>query len=493
MPRETPPVHNLALTILLEVTGRTAKELAEAAGCAPSTISALQRGETEMDRARLDGIAQLMKIESGLVERAVFAATVVHPGDAAPRTPVDPSPAQRQSLAKAAAMAGREEYELVYDQLLREVWEENAERARAEGRELATQLRRYSAADQGVLIAGAPDYQHWGLAVALCEASEAENPRDPERALRLAELAHLVSQHVPGTDAWRSRLSGYCLGHAAHTHKAKGKDFAAADALYSRSRAAWKAGEDEAGLLSQARLLDKEASFRRGQNALDQAVRLHEEALAAAWPGESMFILLNKAVTLAGKGDYAGSMAALDQAEPEIDGEKEPRYMFALWFNRASNLVRLGKAKEALHLISQAQFLADRLRNDLDLIKTRWLEGNALAALGQGAAAATALGEVRSALALKDLPFTQAQVSLDLALIHLGAGRHEAVQRLAVEMLTTFQALKVERDTLAALILFKEASEKGAVTEVLVRRLKEYLMKVTGSPELKFDPAVGTA
>jgi transcriptional regulator with XRE-family HTH domain len=361
MSRESPPVLGLALTNLLEAYGWKAKELADAAGVAPSTISAYQNGDSKLTHERLEGLAALMDLGSPEVERAVFAATVVHPDPPAPRTPVDPTPEQRRRMAKAAAMAGREAQEIVYEKVLHEVWEENAALALAQGRELAAQLKTWSEADRRALVEEAPDYQHWGLAVCLCDDSTRAAADDSNEALKLAELALLVARQVPGTDAWRSRLAGYCTGFIASAQKVA-NELQKSDQTFGRTWNLWSSREDEAGLLSKTRLLDREASLRRAEGHFTYALKLHEEALAAAQPDDKGNIFLSKSVTLGEMGDYEGSIQALEQAEQEIDGERQPRLLFGVRFNRAANLIRLGKAREAVPIIAQVRELAERLR-----------------------------------------------------------------------------------------------------------------------------------
>jgi tetratricopeptide (TPR) repeat protein len=483
MQRETPPVLGLALSILLEAHGWKAKDLADAAGLASSTISAYLTGG--LSRERLEWLATRMELGAPEVERAVFAATVAL-GAPAFRTPVDPTPEQRRSLAKAAAMAGRETFEIVYEKELREVWEENAALALAEGRELANRLKTWSEADRRILVEEAPDYQHWGLAICLCGDSEAAAAHDPAEAMRLAELAVFVAEHVPGSAAWRSRIEGYCTGFIANALKV-GNELRQADATFGQAWRSWDAGEDEAGLLSKALVLDLEASLRAAQGLFDKALGLHEEALALARPGEAGYILLNKSVTLGEKADFEGSIQVLEQAENEIDGERQPRLLFGARYNRAANLVRLGRAEEAVPIVAQVRELAEGLRNDLDLVRVLWLEGNTLAGLGRRDEAVAALEQVSRDLADRELPFDHALSSLDLALIYQKEGRLEEVQRLAVEMLKIFRALEVHREATAALILFRDATARGAVTEELVRRLQDYLAKARTNPELRFE------
>jgi hypothetical protein len=124
---------------------------------------------------------------------------------------------------------------------------------------LLERLRRYPETRQRLLVEGGRAYRDWLVCHRACLASEQAAADDPGEALKLAELALFVARHVPGTDAWRSRLEGYCGGLLANAQKA-GNDLRQADATLARAWSSWREGEDEAGLLSEARLLDLKAS-----------------------------------------------------------------------------------------------------------------------------------------------------------------------------------------------------------------------------------------
>jgi len=137
--------------------------------------------------------------------------------------------------------------------------------------------------------------------------------------------------------------------------------------------------------------------------------------------------------------------------------------------------------------VEEVRALAENLQNDLDLIRVRWLEGNALAGLGRRAEAIEALGEVGRAFVKRELPFDYALAILDLAQVDLKEGRLAEVQELAVEMLEIFEALHVHREAIAAVILFRDAAGKEAVTDDLVQQLQEYLRKARVNPKLRFS------
>jgi transcriptional regulator with XRE-family HTH domain len=351
---------------------------------------------------------------------------------------------------------------------------------------LVKKLRNSSKEKRRLLIEGGPSFRSWVVCLRLCAASEAAAANDPVEARELAELAVFIAPQVPGDEAWRARLEGYCTGYIANSQKVS-NELRLADATLARAWRRWKAGKDERSLLSEARLLDLEASLRWAERKFPQALKLHDQALAVAWPEERGHLLLNKSAALEQKGDYEGSLAVLEQAAHEIDGRRQPRLLCVLKFNQAANLLRLGRASEAAPIVYEVRKLADTLKNDLDKVRTLWLEGNLFAGLGQHEEAAAALEQVRRAFEERKLPYDYALACLDLALVFRAAGRLADVQRLAAEMVEIFQAFQVQREAIAAALTFRDAALQGAVTETLVRRLQEYFPKVRANPKLRFE------
>jgi tetratricopeptide (TPR) repeat protein len=231
-----------------------------------------------------------------------------------------------------------------------------------------------------------------------------------------------------------------------------------------------------------------EASLRRAQRLFPQALKLHDLALKVARPEEIGFILLNKSATLEQKGDFEASIDVLDEAAHIINGELQPRLRCVLRFNQAANLSRLGRAREAAEIVPEVRELAERLRNDLDLVRTLWLEGNVAAGLGRRESAVANLEQVRRAFEDRKLPYDYALASLDLALLYREEARFAEIQALAGEILVIFEAQGVHREAIAAVILFQEAAKKEQVTTELVRRLADYLRRAEREPGLRFAP-----
>src|SRR6185436_4457790 len=256
---------------------------------------------------------------------------------------------------------------------------------------------------------------------------------------------------------------------------------------FARTWRLWKQGEDPAGLLSEANLLDKEASLRQAQRLFPRALELHDEALALARPEEVGHFLLNKAGTLQDDGRQEEALQTLEKAAQEIDGERQPRLRFGVQFNRASNLLLLDRAEQAAPIVAEVRKLAERLRNDTDLLRTLWLEGSCAAGLGRGEEGLAKLEQVRHGFEERGNPFDYALASLDVALFYRKEGRFAEIKALAAEILEIFKAQQVHREAIAAVMLFQDAAENETVTAEMVRRLKDYLSEARSNLQLHFE------
>jgi tetratricopeptide (TPR) repeat protein len=488
--RKIPSRLGLALHQLITANGWSARELAVKAGVAPSTISTYIWGDA-LTRDRLEELAALMDKGPSEVERAILSARLVLPSAPAPWSPVDPTPEERQIDEKAAVLAAGELIEVILDVRRREVRQKKRRLGLEEGKRLSRELKTYSPSDRRTLIEAAPEYQRWGLAYVLCFESEAAAAHDPGKALELAELAVLVARHVgldePESAAFRSRLEGFCTGFVGNAQRVIGSDLPGAERAWVWVWNLWDVGADPAGLLSKAYLLDMEASLRRTQRNFPQAMEFHKDALALARPEEVGIVLMNQAVTLKESGNPEGALQSLERAAQVIDGEGQPRLRFGLRFNQASSLCALGRAGEAVLLVKEVRGLAERLRNEIDLIKTIWLEASCAAGLGQREEALAKLEQVRQTFDARNLPFDYALASLDAALLYRAEKRFPEIKELADALLMIFEGQRVHREAIGAAILFQEAADKEQVTAELVRRLQDYFEKARSNPSLHFD------
>jgi transcriptional regulator with XRE-family HTH domain/tetratricopeptide (TPR) repeat protein len=335
------------------------------------------------------------------------------------------------------------------------------------------------------------DPAHWnpGLCRWLCDQSEAMAASDAEEARKLAELAKTVAQKLRRCEPANGvfvRLQGQTEALVANALRVAG-EHAQADAAFAQAWDLWSQGEDQAGLLSEARLRDCEASLRREQRRFAEAEKLHALALEAARPSEVGTILLNRSATLEEMGDYEGALAALAEAAPRIDDKSPPRHRLILRFNQAACLCRLERAREARPIVIEVRKLAEELGNDLDLVRTLALEALVDAGLGKIDAAIESLEEVCREFRRRGHAYDFALEALDLALLYRQKSRWPEIRELAEQMVAIFQERNIHRETIAAVILFQEAAEKEAVTVDLVRRLRDYLKEAQAQPGLPFE------
>jgi hypothetical protein len=182
-------------------------------------------------------------------------------------------------------------------------------------------------------------------------------------------------------------------------------------------------------------------------------------------------ILLKKEHVLEVMGDIEGALAVLTQLAPLVEAAGDSDLALRLLFNMTDDLCQLGRCAEAAALLPRVRELAIEQANELDLLRLVWLEARINAGQGRTTAAQAGLEQVRRTFADLDMPYNAALASLDLAALWLNAGRTAEVKELAVEMEAIFRAKKIDREALAALILFWEAAKREAATVELVRQV----------------------
>src|SRR5688500_8859267 len=146
----------------------------------------------------------------------------------------------------------------------------------------------------------------------------------------------------------------------------------------------------------------------------------------------------------------------------------------ALLQNLALALVSHGQPERARRVLTEARPMYERFRDKIVSMKLRWLEAGIARASGDNASAEKALIEARDAFLAHDIPYEAALVALELAALYLEQGRTGDVKRLVAEMVPIFEALEVQPETFAALILFRQAVEREMVTVALVREVTAF-------------------
>jgi tetratricopeptide (TPR) repeat protein/DNA-binding XRE family transcriptional regulator len=336
-----------------------------------------------------------------------------------------------------------------------------------------------SCAEEGQLDVArvAAEFHTAGFVELLCEQSRKAACDSAARALHLAGCAAAAAAAVPGDDLWRSRLEGYAGVHGASALRVAG-DLNRSDRAFSRADELWRAGAaSDPGLLNAARVLHLEASLRRAQRRVHEALALLDQALEIDRWGETPTLLLGKAKALEELGQHEDALALLPRAESLLDREREPRNLLVVQSLLVFNLCHLGRyAKAEIALVDQ-RALAAKLGNRLDLQRLDWANGKVAAGQGRTAEAIDAFSRVRAAFMAQGNSYDAALVTLELAEIHAALGHTVEVKALARESAPVFQAQGVHREARQALELFRRAAEEERITVELVHGVVTYLYR----------------
>ncbi|HKV11853.1 MAG TPA: helix-turn-helix transcriptional regulator [Thermoanaerobaculia bacterium] len=488
MPRQASPDHGLVLWFLRSAQGWKQAELAEAAGFSPRLVNDYEHGRKPLYRDRLETLVAVLGLPPEIVDATLALLADARAASRTPHGPADPSGKVRRRIDALAAEAGRAVSDGFRSLLTLLTHESQAQQARQQAEALWARLAPRPAEERRALVdhpkAG---FRSWALCERVAAESIAAAPNHPRKARELAELALRIAEVAPGPGPWRDRLQGYAWAFVGNARRAC-SDLPGAEKAMTRARKLWEAGAPgDPGFLEKAWLSWMEAALRRDQRRFPEALVRIDEALALDRGELRAQILITKSGILEALGNAEGSTAVLEEAAPLIDGRRDPRLALVVRFNLLVDLCRLGRAAEAEPGLPAVRRLAERLGEELDLLRVVWLEANVLAGLGRTAEAEAAFQQVRKAFAARGLAYDCALASLELALLLLEQGRAPEVRALAQEMLWIFQAQGVHRETLAALRLFYDVARKEEATIGLTRRVIAYLYRSQHDPELPFE------
>jgi transcriptional regulator with XRE-family HTH domain len=465
--------------ILRSVRGWRQEDEARAAGTTQAAISNLERGESRSSLAGLEELAGAMGFPARSGRRTVAFLQSLRTDDA----PGCPSSAARAmetqagfafdaalELAQATAPLVKAALATASGRL--GTSSEEPVEARRRAAELWERLRPYSHVVQRQLVQEGREYQSFALCEFLCAESEKAAADNVMTAVELAELALLVARLVPGEPGWRARLEGYSSGHLANAIRVSGA-LQLAEQTLAPARRLWEAGAaSDPGILDPIRLLDLEASLRKDQRRLDEALAVLDRALATApAPEATGRLLIKKAGTLEKLGRNAEALAILAEAAPLVEGADNQRLPVVVRFGVIVNLCGLARYDEAERLLPEVQAMAVPQGKRLDLLRLRWLEGRVAGGLGRTDEAVGKLAAVKEEFADLGIAYDAALATLELAVLLLDHGRTAEVRELAEQSKRIFDAQGVAREALATLEVFREAAAREALTATFVRRL----------------------
>jgi tetratricopeptide (TPR) repeat protein len=298
---------------------------------------------------------------------------------------------------------------------------------------------------------------------------------DPARAVELARMAVEIADWLDIGYYGESLVEderALAWAHLGNAYRIASDLRSAEEALLRAEEHQKRAGEDA---LTGAQILSFMASLRTSQDRFDEATEILDQAIAVYREARDRHLegkaLIQKATALGYMGRYQEAARIVRRGLSRIDLLEEPHLLVTARHNLIWYLNESGRHAEALDNLQMTQALYLELGEQTHLIRLRWLEGWIARDLGRLDQAEKALREARDDFVEQGIGFDAARVSLDLATVYLRQGRTGDVKRLAAEMVPVFESRDVHQETLAALLLFRQATYAEELTLCLLERI----------------------
>jgi tetratricopeptide (TPR) repeat protein len=327
------------------------------------------------------------------------------------------------------------------------------------------------------------ELQTWALCRLLLRKSLEATFHRPDLAVQLAFLAVKIAVHLG--DAyhrdWVLDLRALAFAYLGNARRVLGELQSADDAFHEAHSHLRRSGTGNLSI--EAEVSQLEASLRQAERRFGAALELLDRVVAT-YTSEDPEVrdlhlaghaLVNKAYTLEQMGEVEQAIPILREAAPLIVEERDPRLVLCLKHNLLWFLPAAGRSQEAAELLPEVKELANRLGNDLDLVRLRWADGRVEFGLGRRGPAESAFKEVQREFLERDMGYDAALVSLDLAVLYAQEGCIPELKQLALDVLPAFSSREVHREAMATLLLFQQACQEERLTVELARQLASLL------------------
>ncbi|HZF13655.1 MAG TPA: tetratricopeptide repeat protein [Thermoanaerobaculia bacterium] len=410
-------------------------------------------------------------------------ATTVMWDVGANNTPERPAPLSAAELSGRESL-GRFDYDYALERVFDRVRRVNTtlQAERTEAQELLADLLRHPLERRLMLVQNSPRFQTWGLCELILQRSSETVGLEPREGKETAELAVAVAESLSpvlyGAPLVQD-LKARAWAILGNTNRVL-SDFRSAEQCFQVAESHLARGTGDR--LERARLLDLKASLRNYQGRTEEAISLLNRAIAIYQRAGQRHLLgrtlLNKGHVSMWAGELETSIALLRQGLALVDPERDARLVVTSHHNLAYVLNELGRHREALAIAGRTRQLYLEVGDRLNLLRLEFLEGQIALALGRLEQAEGIFREVRRSFSEKEMAYDAALASLDLAEVYARQGRHADMQVLAQEMLPIFKSRELQREAIAALIMFQQAAEQDGVTVSLIQEVTGCLQRV---------------
>lgn len=445
-------------------------------------VSEIETG-TAADAKLIEELAQSLGFRAIHIVKSMDLFEYLREEQRKPVDPIGPTPQQEVGIHEACSRLGTEMEAMFRDRIR----SENLRRAIATAAGQWQQIELLPPPRIEAEIRGDTAFHTWGFCLFLCIASVRQATDDPGKAIEIGRFA-VVAARCCGDLPWADRLVAYALAHLGNTFRVQGdhreseKRFDEANPLWSSPAAA----AADPGVLDPGRILDLEASLRKDQRQLPEALELLERALPISRvPGR---ILVSKSIVLTLMGYYEEAIETLRRAA-EFLVDPEPGDVAAIDYNIGVNLCHLNRFDEAAALANSSFKIAVASKNRIRILRCRWLRARVFDGQGNCEAAVSIYRKLVYAFKKRGMTYDLALVALELAALLLALGQTRECRSLTNGLPEYFEAKRIYPEALAALKVFCDSIRQETATEALARQVAAFLYRARGNPGLRFVPA----
>ena len=389
-----------------------------------------------------------------------------------------------------------DQYARVFENVLPRIWETEVsvldEAAIAPA--LLDELLRHPHERRLLIVTNSQRFQSFALCEAILESDQGGGKLQADDSIEFIDLSIAVASSLPeeryGIEL-KQDLCAKCYGFLGSAKRIR-SDYGGAQEALDKADALLSRGTGdqllEAKILGfRGALLADRQRFDSAFSALDRAISIYRRL---GQRDEEARVQMVKGMHLGRAGYPDRAVKHLRLGLKLVDATENPRLELVGKHNLIDNLYRSGRYHQALALVPETRDLHQRLGGATDLTKFQWLEGLIARESGEVDRAEEIFGRVKQFFLDKGWAHDVALVSLDLSMLLLRQGLAKDLQELASEMLVIFQGLQINREAIAALVLFQKAVEMERATLGLVRDLAAYLKNSRNNPHLPFRPSV---
>jgi len=312
--------------------------------------------------------------------------------------------------------------------------------------------------------------------------------KSQEEGIEVAELA-LISLEPYSKIAGRAAVAELrALGWArlGNARRLDG-DLESSDRAFRECHRHWNSASDPRDLQILVELLDLEASLRIFQRRFSAAMDLLSRsiALGRATTGDLRRLigsLLQRVAILVYQDHLQPALEDLASAR-ELLSEVDAPYLELIVYQDLAGIYALtGEHERARASIVEARRRCQSVGTRFNVYQLDWIEGQISRNTGNLREAHDRFEEARAGFLQQHCTLHHAAVCLDLASLYLDQNRYPEASRLATEAFVLFESYQVERETLGALELLREALLAGHVTDRAISRAKDAIVQRISDP-----------